>query len=195
MTEGQDPAPAGSEPSMEEILASIRKIISDEEPAAAATGAAPVAGADDVIELTQMVQDDGSVVDIKPAPPEEKPMAEAKPAQPAPAPEPAKAEAPKAPPPPPPSAPAPEKSTLVSEPAASKSASALSSLASTVEIERLASTPHSVTALGNGSRTLEDMVLEMLRPLLKDWLDKNLPGTVDRLVQKEIERIARKAQD
>jgi cell pole-organizing protein PopZ len=193
MAESPDTA-AGSEPSMEEILASIRKIISDEEPAAAAAGAAPAAGADDVIELTQMVQEDGSVVDIKAAPPEEKPMAEAKPPQPAPAPEPAKAEAPKAPPPAP-AAPAPEKSTLVSEPAASKSASALSSLASTVEIERLATTPQMATALGNGARTLEDMVLEMLRPLLKDWLDKNLPGTVDRLVQKEIERIARKAQD
>jgi cell pole-organizing protein PopZ len=31
--------------------------------------------------------------------------------------------------------------------------------------------------------------------LLKDWLDKNLPATVDRLVQKEIERISRKVQD
>jgi cell pole-organizing protein PopZ len=175
---------------MEEILASIRKIISDEEPAATAAGAAPAPAADDVIELTQMVQEDGSIVDIKSAPPEEKPMAEAKPPQPAAAPEPAKAKAPEPAP-----APVQEKAPLVSEPAASKSASALSSLASTVEIERLSATPHTATALGNGSRTLEDMVLELLRPLLKDWLDKNLPATVDRLVQKEIERIARKAQD
>jgi len=194
MAEGQDAVATGAEPSMEEILASIRKIISDEAPPAAAAGS-PATGADDIIELTQMVQEDGSVVDIKSAPPEEKPMvAEQKSPQPAPVPEPAKAPPPP-PPPSPPAASAPEKAALVSEPAASASASALSSLASTVEIERLASTPMMATALGNGARTLEDMVLELLRPLLKDWLDKNLPATVDRLVQKEIERIARKAQD
>jgi hypothetical protein len=47
------------------------------------------------------------------------------------------------------------------------------------------------TVLGNNARTLEDLVKEMLRPLLKSWLDDNLPGLVDRIVRAEIERVAR----
>jgi cell pole-organizing protein PopZ len=157
MADAQEPPVAGQEPSMEEILASIRKIITDETPAPEANGATQ-----EVVELTQVVQDDGSVVDIKNEPPPE---------------------------PPPPEPP------LAAEPTVDKAAHALSSLERTVEIERLASIPHTITPLGNGMRTLEDMVIELMRPLLKDWLDQNLPATVDRLVQKEIERISRKAQD
>ena len=41
------------------------------------------------------------------------------------------------------------------------------------------------------SRTLEDLVREMLRPMLKTWLDDNLPGVVERLVRAEIERVSR----
>ena len=41
--------------------------------------------------------------------------------------------------------------------------------------------------------TVEAMVAEMLRPLLKDWLDNNLPGIVQAAVQREVERIARSA--
>lgn len=41
------------------------------------------------------------------------------------------------------------------------------------------------------SRTLEELVSEMLRPMLKAWLDDNLPGMVERLVRAEIERISR----
>ena len=40
------------------------------------------------------------------------------------------------------------------------------------------------------SRTLEGIVTEMLRPVLKDWLDQNLPTIVEDLVQKEIERVS-----
>jgi cell pole-organizing protein PopZ len=69
----------------------------------------------------------------------------------------------------------------------------LSSLANTVEIERLSSAPVSATFVGNGHRTLEDMVIELMRPLLKDWLDQNLPVIVERLVQKEIDRIAKRS--
>jgi len=47
------------------------------------------------------------------------------------------------------------------------------------------------TVLGNNARTLEDLVKEMLRPLLKSWLDDNLPGLVDRIVRAEIERVSR----
>jgi hypothetical protein len=47
------------------------------------------------------------------------------------------------------------------------------------------------TVLGQNARTLEDLVKEMLRPMLKSWLDDNLPGLVDRIVRAEIERVAR----
>ncbi len=47
------------------------------------------------------------------------------------------------------------------------------------------------TVLVQNARTLEDLVREMLRPLLKSWLDDNLPGMVERLVRAEIERVAR----
>jgi cell pole-organizing protein PopZ len=45
--------------------------------------------------------------------------------------------------------------------------------------------------LGNGARTLEDLVKEMLRPMLKAWIDDNLPGMVERIVRAEIERVSR----
>lgn len=175
MAEVQDPSQAASEPSMEEILASIRKIISDDAPPAPeANGAAA-----EVVELTQVVEEDGSVFDIVASEPEPVP--------------------PPAPPPPPipefMAEPLPKVTTeaLVSDQAASVASSALSALANTVEIERLASSPMTGTAIGNGARTLEDMAIEILRPLLKKWLDDNLPATVDRLVQKEIERISRRS--
>ena len=45
--------------------------------------------------------------------------------------------------------------------------------------------------LSNNARTLEDLVKEMLRPMLKSWLDDNLPGLVERIVKAEIERVSR----
>lgn len=47
------------------------------------------------------------------------------------------------------------------------------------------------TVLSNNARTLEDLVREMLRPMLRAWLDDNLPGLVERLVKAEIERVSR----
>jgi len=47
------------------------------------------------------------------------------------------------------------------------------------------------TVLVQNARTLEDLVREMLRPMLKSWLDDNLPGMVERLVRAEIERVSR----
>jgi cell pole-organizing protein PopZ len=47
------------------------------------------------------------------------------------------------------------------------------------------------TVLGNNARTLEDLVKEMLRPMLKNWLDDNLPNLVERIVRAEIERVSR----
>jgi len=47
---------------------------------------------------------------------------------------------------------------------------------------------------GNSASTLEELVQEMLRPMLKSWLDDNLPTLVENLVSEEIERIARRGR-
>ena len=47
------------------------------------------------------------------------------------------------------------------------------------------------TMLVNNARTIEDLVKDMLRPMLKAWLDDNLPGLVERIVRTEIERVSR----
>lgn len=167
---------------MEEILASIRRIISDEQAPAPENP-----HADDVIELTQAVQDDGSIVDI--TVPETAAVEVAPEPEPIPAPPPVQEIVPPVVEPPVPSQP------LLSEQILGVAASSLSSLANTIEIERLSSEPQGMTALGNGGRTLEDMVIELMRPMLKQWLDQNLPSTVERLVQKEIERISKRIKD
>ena len=60
----------------------------------------------------------------------------------------------------------------------------------------LRSAPNAVYALAQtvlvqNAKTLEDLVKEMLRPMLQHWLDNNLPTLVERLVRQEIERVAR----
>jgi len=45
--------------------------------------------------------------------------------------------------------------------------------------------------LAQNARTLDSMLSDALRPLLKDWLDDNLPTLVERLVREEIERVSR----
>jgi cell pole-organizing protein PopZ len=191
---------------MEEILASIRRIISDEEPKA---GAAPriVAAAAQAPAVRPMESRERAVESEPPAPPtaprpETKPapvndildlteqMAE--PAPPAPAPEfrmidaaqdvvfaeggshadesADKHSAPHQP------EPAQDRS-LMSPPTIAAVDSAFNTLAQTVLVQN--------------ARTLEDLVKEMLRPMLKSWLDDNLPGLVERLVRAEIERVSR----
>ena len=49
--------------------------------------------------------------------------------------------------------------------------------------------------LGDAGRTLEDMVRELMRPHLKEWLDAHLPRLVERLVRDEINRLVRDAQE
>jgi cell pole-organizing protein PopZ len=51
------------------------------------------------------------------------------------------------------------------------------------------------TVLVQNARTLEDLVREMLRPMLKTWLDDNLPNLVEHLVRAEIERVSRGRPD
>ena len=43
--------------------------------------------------------------------------------------------------------------------------------------------------------TLEDIVRELLHPMLREWMDDNLPPMVERIVQKEIEKMARRAME
>lgn len=51
-----------------------------------------------------------------------------------------------------------------------------------------------VSRAAHSERTLDEITQDCLRPLLKAWLDDNLPGLVERLVREEIERIARPAR-
>jgi cell pole-organizing protein PopZ len=74
-------------------------------------------------------------------------------------------------------APAPPPQQILSRSTVSAVESAFNTLANTV--------------LSNNARTLEDLVKEMLRPMLKSWLDDNLPGLVERIVKAEIERVSR----
>ncbi|MDD7908469.1 MULTISPECIES: PopZ family protein [Pseudovibrio] len=67
--------------------------------------------------------------------------------------------------------------TLLSESANQAVSSAFNGLANTV--------------LSQNARTLDDLVADMLRPMLKSWLDQHLPDMVERLVKQEIERISR----
>ena len=62
---------------------------------------------------------------------------------------------------------------------------------STVSAVESAFNSLALTVLSNNARTLEDLVKEMLRPMLKSWLDDNLPGLVERIVKTEIERVSR----
>ncbi|MDD3181671.1 MAG: DUF2497 domain-containing protein [Alphaproteobacteria bacterium] len=194
MTDVQD-ASATAEPSMEEILASIRRIIADEkEPEAAESASEPVEEPkEDVLELTQLVQDDGTIASVN-----EEPNAIEFDPVPVPDPDLVMTEA---------SEPAPEPVSALAEPmvkeeadallsdlAESAAASSLAALASTVHIEKKASFA-GFTPLGNGDKTLEAIIMEMMRPMLKEWLDQNLPPVVERLVQKEVERIARRVQE
>ena len=48
-------------------------------------------------------------------------------------------------------------------------------------------------ALGGAERTLDEIVRELLRPLLQAWLDDHLPGIVERLVREEITRVVGEA--
>ena len=164
---------------MEEILASIRRIISeDDAPGAEAAPAEEPAEEvvseeipipseeepeedDGVLELTERVETHGDI-DVYAAA----------------APEPAYT------PPPAPTAWADDApdvgpgAGLVGDPAAAAAAAAFGHLSSQILMPR-------------DGRTLEDVVRELLRPLLKQWLDDNLPRIVQDTVQSEVERIAR----
>lgn len=181
--------------SMEEILQSIKRIIAEE-------GEAPPPGGSDVLELTDMVGEDGSLSKAEPRELEvEAPRIETMsideiiaaptapepaPAAPAPKPAPAPAPAPK-PQPEAPVMPKPSEDSLASAQTISKSAAALHALKEIPHPESPLP-PASGIGLRNGT-TIEDLVLEGLKPMLREWLDANLPGMVERLVEREIKKI------
>jgi len=195
---------SAQEPTMEEILASIRRIISEDEapvetPAAAAApeieaqpepAPQPVAAEtvfaapfepepapaveDDVLELTDRydaapVETIGDL-DVTPSETYQAPE--------------------------PPAAPAARDQaydTLVGDSAAASAASAFAGLAASFKKPEPAPAASSGDLPFVSGNTVEAMVAEMLRPLLKDWLDANLPAIVEAQVRKEVERIARSA--
>ena len=147
---------------MEDILASIRRILSEDE-APAADGNPPA--------LTPPAGEGVLVLD--PA------MMVPKSASPKSAlPESALPETPAAAEPPPRAA---VSANLVAPEAAAAAASSVGSLVRTLA-ERS-------TQVHSGGPTIEDIVREEIRPLLKSWLDANLPPIVERLVRTEIERV------
>lgn len=181
------------EPSMEEILASIRRIIADDQ-AAKPTEPAPkptvVPEPDDVLDLAEFAEPAPKPAPAStPAPLDPDPLDfgveeldfDAISVEPDPEPEP-----PAAPPPPaPPQARAPE--PVFAEPAP---AEPLISAATDASVNS-AFNALAHTVLSRNARTLDDLVAEMLRPMLKAWLDDNLPVMVERLVRAEIERVSR----
>lgn len=150
-------AGARGEQSNEEILASIREVVS--ERAAAPQGS----DADDstILDLTQEIRDDGSVIDVGTdaaavGTPGDEPAAEA---------------------------PGDDLIAREAESAASAAFAAVAETAAGIEPLR-----------DPGGKTVEQIAREVMRPLIKDWLDANLPEIVERLVQREIERLSRRGE-
>jgi uncharacterized protein len=187
------PTPAGGDPSMEDILASIRRILNEDEPGAAPATGSPgpdPAGDAEPLQLTdEMLIGGGPPPAPEPAapdaaPPEPPPRAVAIAPPPAPPPAPPSSQTAN---PAPPEAAAPPVSDMLLAPAAAAAASAaVGHLLRTVAAER-------GSAVSRGGPTIEDVVREELRPLLKDWLDQHLPALVERLVRAEIERVVGRA--
>jgi uncharacterized protein len=194
-----------AEPTMEEILASIRRIIADDdagksakmkpeqvpsntdEIAAMLEGEATEdngAAASDVLELTESMQARPPFETLEGAPDITFSESAALPPEPA-QPEAARVESPRVGP----SRsdamradamdpdPLPYDRGLLSPRTAASVDVAFNSLAHTILVQN--------------SRTLDDLVREMLKPMLKAWLDDNLPNMVERLVRAEIERVSR----
>jgi hypothetical protein len=80
---------------------------------------------------------------------------------------------------------------VFTQPAAAATTQAFSRLVGNVPLER----PESRIAHGNGGLTLEDITRDLLRPMLRQWIDENVPRLVERLVEKELEKLARRARD
>jgi len=193
---------AEQEPSMEEILASIRRIISDDNEQVETTEVQPaveeiVAEEEEVKAVEEPLpveelptptpdDDDDEVLDLTdmdaadPEPLFEEQAYQA-PVSPSPNPVPETVQPPRP-------APVEEKESLVSNPQAAETMDEFARLGSKLyeDVQEL--------PIGNGAVTLEGLVRELVRPMLKEWLDQHLPITVERLVREEIERLVMQSQ-
>ena len=179
----------GEEPSMEDILASIRRILSEEEEEAQA--AEEVGG----LEMNLSAEPETE--------PEPEPVPEPEPEpapEPMPEPEPVAALEPEpaAPPPAPMPAPMADVLQLTPEMVTSEIVSASTAHAATDILSELAKAilnRRDVAVDDAGQNmTLEGMVREILKPLLREWLDRNLPYLIERLVKKEIDTMINRAE-
>jgi cell pole-organizing protein PopZ len=151
------------EPSMEEILASIRRILAEDE-RSVPPAPSRSRGSADILELTEAIGEDGTVRHIEPA--AARRDAAAPPVLPG-----GRVE-------PEPPRPHGADERLLSEPA---------SAAVSASLARLAAAPRQPEPAGEIA--LDDVVRETLRPMLQAWLDEHLPVLVERLVQAEIARL------
>jgi len=187
-----DPRSANNDPSRDDILASIRKIISDDEAraqvnsqqgahqsgrssAASPPEAQPGAtGRDDVLMLTDLIEDAKPGVDDPPIP-----LPRIDPAH--------AAEMPQ------PSVEPRAEQSLVGPAVAGAATSAFARLNQAVQDSvPPPAAPDPGPAMSGNGKTVEDLVKEMLRPMLKEWLDRNLPPMVERYVEREIVRLTRR---
>lgn len=154
-------ASADQDQSMEEILQSIKRIIADEDDMAQA------APGSEVLELTDVVSEaKDEVLTLEEEAPRDAAMMPARPA-----------------------APTSTIDALVSDNTASASASALKSLSEKTR-PAMSAPPRIESAAFRSGVTVEDLMMEAMRPMLKDWLDANLKQIVEHLVEKEIRRIS-----
>ncbi len=187
----------GAEPSMEDILASIRRILAEEE---GDEGGEEVAAAPEPTPEPEPAPIPVSESEPIPEPEPEPVMATPEPEPVMAMPEPAPPPSPPPPPPPPPPMPSEMKEILeltpdmvaapelVSSPTFQSGADMLSELAKAILDQR------DMPVGGSRDITLETMVREMLKPILREWLDRNLPYLIERLVKKEIDKMINRAE-
>lgn len=202
--------------SMEDILQSIKRIIAEEgdvkpQPEAMADSMSAAPFGSDVLELTEMMEEEPSAAQEKPAAPmdpidaifaapTEGGFAAPEFAQWSPDPEPGAETMLAEPIEKAPIAIIPSEGGmsssdegLLSEISVAAASAALKSLKKNAPNMDEAQAAPSMPAF-RGGLTIEDLVIEALRPMLKEWLDANLPHIVDRKVAKEIERISNAMQ-
>jgi uncharacterized protein len=184
-------AKSPSEPSMEEIIASISRIITDEKTSVEPVRRVP-GEKSEILELTEVVDENGSVRRVAPEAvnSDRRPTGSAAGADPAAA----NATARSGPSALPPEGEVEPKLELGRE----RILSSATSGAAAAAFAQLGALPRErrregELPLGGVDRTLEDIVRDMLRPLLQTWLDENLPGIVERLVREEIGRVVGEA--
>ena len=180
---GTAPPPAGGQDqSMDDILASIRRILNEDEAVAEATEAAQAAApeAPDAEEPEAAPPPGAAAPEFAPPPIAPPPMARS-------GPEPLDLTSDMLVTPPNQAASAPrmgmdDASGLIAPAAAAAAAASVGSLLRAVSSER-------GSQVYRGGPSIEDLVREEIRPILKDWLDMHLPPLVERLVRAEIERV------